>query len=67
MKISLENLYVNIAASRVNHNFKSFEIEKGGLILMMIMVMMTMMIMRMKTICDVINKSRIKVKVVLIM
>ena len=73
MKISLENLYVNIAASRVNHNFKRFEIEKGGLILMMIMVMimimimMTMMIMRMKTICDVINKSRIKVKVVLIM
>ena len=69
MKISLENLYVNIAASRVNHNFKSFEIEKGGLILMMIMIMimMTMMIMRMKTICDIINKSRIKVKVVLIM
>ena len=33
----------------------------------MIMFMMTMMIMRMKTICDVINKSRIKVKVVMIM
>ena len=29
MKISLENLYVDIGASRVNHNFKSFEIEKG--------------------------------------
>ena len=37
---------------------------------MMIMVMikvMMMMIIRMKTICDDINKSRIKVKVVLIM
>ena len=37
---------------------------------MMIMVMtmiMFMMTMRMKTICDVINKSRIKVKVVMIM
>ena len=38
---------------------------------MMIMVMMTMMmmmkIMKTKTICDVINKSRIKVKVVMIM
>ena len=48
--------------------------EKGGLILM-IMVMMTMMMMimmtmmmkisRMKTICDVMNKSRIKVKVMI--
>ena len=34
---------------------------------MMMMMMMMMMIMRMKTICDVINKSRIKVKVVMIM
>ena len=39
---------------------------------MMIMSMMTMMItmmmiMRMKKICDVINKSRIKVKVVMVM
>ena len=32
---------------------------------MMIMVMM--MMMRMKTICDVINKSRIKIKVIMIM
>ena len=37
------------------------------MIMVMIMIMMTMMIMRMKTICDIINKSRIKVKVVLIM
>ena len=38
------------------------------MMMMMIMIMMTMMmIMRMKTICDVINKSRIKVKVVMIM
>ena len=38
--------------------------------MMMIMVMtmiMFMMTMRMKTICDVINKSRIKVEVVMIM
>ena len=34
---------------------------------MMIMVMMMMKIMKTKTICDVINKSRIKVKVVMIM
>ena len=39
------------------------------MVMMIIMVMMTMMIMimRMKTICDVINESRIKVKVVMIM
>ena len=36
-------------------------------VMTMIMFMMMMMIMRMKTICDVINKSRIKVKVVMIM
>ena len=35
--------------------------------MMMIMIMMTIMIMRMKTIRDVINKSRIKGKVVMIM
>ena len=46
--------------------------EKGGLILMimvmmMMMIMMTMMmkITRMKAICDAINKSRIKVKVMI--
>ena len=38
-----------------------------AMVMTMIMFMMTMMIMRMKTICDVINKSRIKVKVVMIM
>ena len=32
-----------------------------------VMMMMMIMIMRMKTICEVINKSRIKVKVVMIM
>ena len=37
------------------------------MVMTMIMFMMMMMIMRMKTICDVINKSRIKVKVVMIM
>ena len=38
------------------------------MVMMMMMMMMTMMmIMRMKTICNVINKSRIKVKVVMIM
>ena len=39
------------------------------MVMMIIMIMMTMMmtIMRMKTICDVIIKSRIKVKVVMIM
>ena len=39
------------------------------MVMMMIMIMMTMlmMIMRMKTIYDVINKSRIKVKVVMVM
>ena len=31
------------------------------------MIMMTMMRMRMKTICNIVNKSRIKVKVVMIM
>ena len=39
------------------------------IMLAMMMIMLTMMMtrMRMKTICDVINKSRIKVKVVMIM
>ena len=39
------------------------------LVMMMIMIMMTMMmvIMRIKTICDVIDKSRIKITVVMIM
>ena len=37
------------------------------LAMMMIMMTMMMMRMRMKTICGVINKSRIKVKVVMIM
>ena len=37
------------------------------MVITMIMFMMTIVIMRMKTICDVINKSRIKVKVVMIM
>ena len=37
------------------------------IIIMIMMTMMMMMIRRMKTICDVINKSRIKVKVVMIM
>ena len=37
------------------------------MMLMMIMIMITMMmkITRMKTICDVMNKSRIKVKVMI--
>ena len=34
---------------------------------MLMMVMVMMMIMRIKTICDVINKSRITVTVVMIM
>ena len=39
------------------------------MVMVMIMIMMTMMMMilRMKTICDIINKSRIKVKVVMVM
>ena len=39
------------------------------MMIMMTMMMMTMMMMRMrmKTICNIINKSRIKVKVVMIM
>ena len=39
------------------------------MVMMMIMIMMTMMmvIMRIKTICDVIDKSRIKITVVMIM
>ena len=39
------------------------------MVMMMIMIMMTMMmvIMRIKTVCDVINKRRIKVRVVMIM
>ena len=39
------------------------------MMMIMIMIMMTMMmtIMKIKTVCDVINKSRIKVTVVMIM
>ena len=39
------------------------------MVMMMIMIMMTMMmvIMRIKTICDVIDKSRIEITVVMIM
>ena len=39
------------------------------MMMIMIMIIMTMMmtIMRIKTVCDVINKSRIKVTVVMIM
>ena len=39
------------------------------MMMIIIMIMMTMMmtILRIKTICDVINKSRIKVTVVMIM
>ena len=39
------------------------------MVMMMIMIMMTMMmvIMRIKTICDVIDKSRIQITVVMIM
>ena len=39
------------------------------MMMIMIMIMMTMMttIMRIKTICDVIDKSRIKITVVMIM
>ena len=39
------------------------------MMMIMIVIMMTMMmtIMRIKTICDVINKSRIKVTLVMIM
>ena len=39
------------------------------MVMMMIMIMMTMMmvIMRIKTICEVIDKSRIKITVVMIM
>ena len=39
------------------------------MMMIMIMIMMTMMmvVMRIKTVCDVINKSRIKVTVVMIM
>ena len=36
------------------------------MVMMMIMMTMMMMRMRMKTICDIINKSRIKLKVVMI-
>ena len=34
--------------------------------MIMMVTMMIMMTMRMKTICDIINKSRIKLKVVMI-
>ena len=62
MKVNL-----NLASIEAEeHNFISFESEKGGLILMMT-IMVIMMIMRIKTICEVINKSRIKVKVIMIM
>ena len=61
-----EDLIITLQALKVRLS------EKGGLILMimvmmMMMIMMTMMmkITRMKTICDVINKSRIKVKVMI--
>ena len=37
------------------------------MILITIMMTMMMVIMRIKTVCDVINKSRIKVTVVMIM
>ena len=39
------------------------------MMMIMIMIMMTMMmvIMRIKTICDIIDKSRIKITVVMIM
>ena len=37
------------------------------MIMVMMIIMIMMMIMRMKTIFDIINKSRIKVKVVMIM
>ena len=37
------------------------------IMLALMMIVMTMMMMRMKTICDIINKSRIKIKVVMIM
>ena len=37
------------------------------MIMLTMMMIMMMTRMRMKTICDVINKSRIKVKVVMIM
>ena len=37
------------------------------MMIMMMMMMMMMMVVRMKTICDVINRSRMKVEVVGIM
>ena len=65
-----EDLIITLQALKVSSS------EKSGLILMiMVMMMMMMMIMimitmmmkitRMKTICDVMNKSRIKVKVMI--
>ena len=61
-----EDLIITLQALKVSLS------EKGGLILMimvmmmmMIMMTMTMKITRLKTICDVINKSRIKVKVMI--
>ena len=63
-----EDLIITLQALKVSSS------EKGGLILMimvmmmmMIMIMITMMmkITRMKTICDVMNKSRIKVTVMI--
>ena len=62
-----EDLIITLQALKVSLR------EKGGLILMIMVMMMMMMIMmtmmmkitRMKTICDVINKSRIKVKVMI--
>ena len=60
-----EALIITLQALKVSSS------EKGGLIfmimVMMMMIMMTMMmkITRMKTICDVMNKSRVKVKVMI--
>ena len=59
----------SIQAEDLSIQFKSFGSEKGGLMLMLIMVMIIrimttimMMLMRMKTICDVINKKQNKSK-----
>ena len=64
-----EDLIITLQALKVSSS------EKSGLILMIMVMMMMMMIMimitmmmkitRMKTICDVMNKSRIKVKVMI--
>ena len=66
-----EDLIITLQALKVSSS------EKGGLILMIMVMMMMMMMMvmimitmmmkitRMQTICDVMNKSRIKVKVMI--